>query len=516
MKFVSLGSNCDVATFIKQAFKQETYPFDWLFTNIDFIINTFEKNYHEFTECEKLNPVFVENCKYTYIFNNGCKGETERICSAVSVHDADYTNEITFPEKISTINEKYKRRFKRLYELFENTNEKIIFIRKLLDKEQGAVKKEYDTVGKINQLFDLIQKKCKTNFELYIVDTENSFSEIDFSNPKMKKFATFEEIYKNITQPLSTNINPFITVNLMGGLGNQLFQIFATIAHGIKYNYRVIFNYSDTLTVGKVRPTYWGNLLNSLSVFTTANIEHGVTANDIGQWPKYSYMEHSFQEIPQMPPGIKGATLEGYFQSHKYFADHIDEILQLIRIEEMKEGVREEFAELFATSDMNASGLWSISMHFRRGDYKNFPLIHPILPIEYYRKALEYLLSKNEGMATPEKGHEEIRVFVFCEEEDTRDVFDQIRILRREFLSRGHKIQFIKVADGEADWKQLMVMSMCRSNIIANSSFSWWGAYLNSNSERVVIYPSIWFGPKGPVVVKSDMFPFEKWVEIDW
>jgi len=332
-----------------------------------------------------------------------------------------------------------------------------------------------------------------------------------------------EEIYTNITQP--NLINPFITVNLMGGLGNQLFQIFATIAHGIKYNYRVIFNYSDTLTVGKVRPTYWGNLLNSLSVFTTANTEHGVNASDIREWPKYSYMEHPFREIPQMPPGIKGATLEGYFQSHKYFTDHINEILQLIRIEEMKEGVREEFAELFATSDMNSTGLWSISMHFRRGDYKNFPLIHPILPIEYYRKALEYLLTKNaeqaEGADEAEPqlkkmGCEEIRVFVFCEEEDTKDVFDQIRILRRDFLSQGHKIHFIKVADEQADWKQLMVMSMCRSNIIANSSFSWWGAYLNTNSDRIVIYPSIWFGSNGPEVVKSDMFPLEKWVEIDW
>ena len=128
--------------FIKQNFNGETYPFDWIWSNIDFVINTFEKDYFEFTECEKLNSVWSPNSKHTYIFNNNCKGENERICSAVSLHDADSLSQTQYISNIPLINEKYTRRFKRLYDTL-NQDEDIILIRKVLDKGQGAVKKKF-------------------------------------------------------------------------------------------------------------------------------------------------------------------------------------------------------------------------------------------------------------------------------------------------------------------------------------------------------------------------------------
>lgn len=298
-------------------------------------------------------------------------------------------------------------------------------------------------------------------------------------------------------------VEPIVSVHLMGGLGNQLFQIFATLAYGFKYNYRVIFPYGETLTTGKWRPTYWKNFLNPISIITTANPEHGVSNNDIYSLAKYTYMLHPYCEIPQLPPN-EGGMLHGYFQSYKYFQPHLPDILALLNIESMKEQIREEFAELFATTDMNATEMQSISMHFRRGDYKEHPDIHPILPMEYYEKAVQYILSK---IRSGTSATTQFRVFVFCEEEDTKDVFDQIRILRRKF--QGINIDFIKVADSEADWKQLVVMSMCRNNIIANSSFSWWGAFLNNWPGRNVCYPSVWFGPGNPQYM-GDMFP-EDW-----
>ena len=90
MKIISIGCNCDVGFFIKNNFNSEYYPFDWIWSNIDFVIKTFETDYFEFTECENLNAVWVPHSKHTYIFNTNCKGdESERICSAVSVHDSD-------------------------------------------------------------------------------------------------------------------------------------------------------------------------------------------------------------------------------------------------------------------------------------------------------------------------------------------------------------------------------------------------------------------------------------------
>ena len=112
MKIISIGSSCEVGFFIKKNFNSEYYIFDWMYSNIDFIIKTFESDYFEFTECEKLNPVWDPPYPHTYIFNNNCKGEKERICSAVTVHDADNHTQKQYISKIPIINEKYKRRFK--------------------------------------------------------------------------------------------------------------------------------------------------------------------------------------------------------------------------------------------------------------------------------------------------------------------------------------------------------------------------------------------------------------------
>jgi hypothetical protein len=122
-----------------------------------------------------------------------------------------------------------------------------------------------------------------------------------------------------------------------------------------------------------------------------------------------------------------------------------------------------------------------------------------MLPYEYYEKSLEMI---------PSEELSNYNVLYFCEEEDNEYVNGIIERLKLKFQVK----EFIKVDDTIDDWKQLIIMSCCKINIIANSSFSWWGAYFNINDGKIVFYPSIWFGPSIQNDV-SDMYP-DSWIKI--
>jgi len=195
MKIIGLGCNCDVGFFIKQNnLNNLYYPFDWIWSNIDFVINTFEKDYFEFTEFEKLNVIKIPDSIQTYILNNNCNGGIERICTALSLHDADGMSREQYISNIPVLNEKYKRRFERLYHEL-NQAQDIILIRKVLDKTQGAVKKSYDTDEKINYLSRLLSKKFKAKITICIVDNEGFISKNILSNKNIKLFNSFNELW---------------------------------------------------------------------------------------------------------------------------------------------------------------------------------------------------------------------------------------------------------------------------------------------------------------------------------
>ena len=285
-----------------------------------------------------------------------------------------------------------------------------------------------------------------------------------------------------------------LTCNLMGGLGNQLFQIFTVISHAIKYKH--MFKFVGAKELGgdgsTKRKTYWQSLLFKLSGFLMEEYPHfDIVWNEQG---------FPFKELPHDILSYNNLTIivRGYFQSYKYFQENFDVICRILNIAEKRLDIIEEVVKTHHSVSFLEK---SISMHFRLGDYKNKQDYHPIMSHEYYKKSLQYITGKLDY--TP-------NVLYFCEDEDLETVNETIQLLKNEFPT----IEFERATNALDDWQQMLLMSCCNHNIIANSSFSWWGAYFNINPTKIVCYPSVWFGRAMSDVVVTDLFP-DEWAKIE-
>jgi len=282
-----------------------------------------------------------------------------------------------------------------------------------------------------------------------------------------------------------------ITCFLQGGLGNQLFQIFATIAYSFQINQPFVFTKTDILVSGKNTPrkTYWNNFLSNLSIFTKPSFDNI-------QFSIIKEKQFSFDDIKPVDNN-PNQLLFGYFQSYKYFSEEKEKIYKIIQLDAKKQEIKNKYFS-------NLDNFNYISMHFRIGDYKKLQNYHYILLMEYYKKSLEYIVANVRVETLPKK------VLVFCESDDLEDVLKIVNILMDLFPSLHFElINFII-----PDWEQLLLLSFSKHNIIANSTFSWWGAYLNENTDNIVCYPSIWFGPLFADKNTNDLFP-PTWKKID-
>ena len=272
-----------------------------------------------------------------------------------------------------------------------------------------------------------------------------------------------------------------ITCNLMGGLGNQLFQIYTTIAYSIKTNNQFKFLNIDSLGEGTttIRYTFWQTFFKRLQLFLIKNIPQPIQV--------IREKGFSFQQLPVYDIN-RDIMLYGYFQSFKYFNNEFQVISKIIGIESMKK-------TLLNTLNYNSDFFkHTISIHFRLGDYKKIPEYHPILTNEYYFNSLNFIHEKYPYI--------KFNVMYFCDEEDINDVMEKIIFLQNSFK----QYEFIRGDKYLADWEQLLLMSSCHHNIIANSSFSWWAAYFNNWIDKIICYPSVWFGPAAKHNI-IDLFP---------
>jgi hypothetical protein len=255
----------------------------------------------------------------------------------------------------------------------------------------------------------------------------------------------------------------------MGGLGNQIFQIFATISYAI--NSRNKFKFINVSTLGggstTIRNTFWQSFFIKLKPFLIHNIPENIHV--------IREKDFTFNELPINEMIGRNCIIYGYFQSYKYFHENYEIICRIIGLGKMKD-------EIIKKLDINDEYLKNcISMHFRLGDYKKIQEFHPLATYEYYRKSLNFIKNKTT---------DSYNILYFCEDTDIHDVMITINLLEIEFPH----YKFIRGENTLEDWEQMLFMSCCHHNIIANSSFSWWAAYFNFWPDKIICYPSVWFG----------------------
>jgi len=283
-----------------------------------------------------------------------------------------------------------------------------------------------------------------------------------------------------------------ITVMLQGGLGNTIFQIFATIAFSLKY--KIPFKFLNVSQLGggpntTLRHTYWDSFFSNLTIFLVDKLPTNI------QVIRENGFHH--QSLPIDKYLNQDVMLHGYFQSYKYFQEYYPVICRFIGLDKIKRNLLNKLS----ISDTPINFNNTIAMHFRYGDYKKLQTFHPLLTHTYYYNALSYFKNKKPNIV--------FTIFYFCEEEDRESIEKIILLLSKEFAN----YVFIKGDQSFADHEQLIYMSICNHNIIANSSFSYFGAYFNSHEDKIVCYPSKWFGDSANLDVK-DLCPND-WVKIN-
>ena len=201
-----------------------------------------------------------------------------------------------------------------------------------------------------------------------------------------------------------------LTCKLQGGLGNQLFQIYTTIAYGIQTNQKFVFlNVHELKSSVTDRHTYWDYFLKSLKPFLIdpelINKDNLLIIREKG---------FTYEELPLPIQKNKINVLNGYFQSFKYFNNYFQTINRLLKIDDIKVELTNKYRKLINDE-------FPTSMHFRLGDYKKLPDHYLILSVDYYRAALKCLLETNPM----------INILYFCEEQYLEDLEIIITILKR-------------------------------------------------------------------------------------
>jgi len=282
-------------------------------------------------------------------------------------------------------------------------------------------------------------------------------------------------------------------VNVIGGLGNQMFQCAFAIALKYKYPEECVCidtrNYRNAFVKSFRGNNFYHNGFEVDKVFPNANLPIA-SARDIARVsyyiPNYILSKIARRFLPKRkteliqryydayiyrPEALDDSCFsyfDGYWMSPKYFESFRDEIIRAFEFPAFDTEENMRYAEMLAVDD-------SVSIHIRRGDYIKAKNFMNICTLDYYRNAIN---EARRHIANP--------VFlIFSNDpewcvENLKDVFG------------NSELHFVANNKGANSYRDMQLMSLARCNILANSSFSWWGAYLNKRDDHLVLVPNHW------------------------
>lgn len=229
------------------------------------------------------------------------------------------------------------------------------------------------------------------------------------------------------------------------------------------------------------------NLQRDPHLFTTTGLKNRLKHKmGLRYYKIYTELSHRFNPsfLKAQPPVL----LKGFYQSEMYFQDIRENLLQTFQFPVDKVSDLHKFKYLIENCN-------SVSIHVRRGDYvslRDVNAFHGTCKVAYYQSAISLMdrLSNN------------CQYFIFS---------DDIEWASQHLLLNSR----VQVVDTRhlPSWCDMYLMCICKNNIIANSSYSWWGAWLNQNSNKIVIAPEKWFADKNMNNQTQDLLP-NTWIKI--
>lgn len=263
-----------------------------------------------------------------------------------------------------------------------------------------------------------------------------------------------------------------IIINLKGGLGNQMFQYAFGRAFSVKNDVEMKLDVS-----GYPRQSLRIYCLSAFNIkeniATDSEIcEHkyplGIISKGWRFFKQRILREFSKDYQPELLDYRDRYYFDGFFQSEKYFLSIREILLREFTL------IKDLSPEAKAVVAMIEEASMPVSLHIRRGDYASVPTtrkIHDVCGPDYYQKAAETIAN----------GFPEAKFFIFS---------DDIPWVK-ENISLPYPVVYVS-APNISDYEELHLMSLCTHHIIANSSFSWWGAWLDPNPDKIVIAPKKW------------------------
>ena len=244
-----------------------------------------------------------------------------------------------------------------------------------------------------------------------------------------------------------------VYINLKGRLGNNLFQLAAASSLAHLHNTDFVAIITD-YWCSEPDNCYLRDYLHQFKSNILRNVHFTATApSDINE---FNEADMSYSPISSQYEIL----LNGWFQSEKYFVDSV--VRELFSIDQNNyEYIKEKYGSLLFTEGSITS------IHVRRGDYLKLPHQYSICSMPYFNKAIDFI------------GRDKKYIIIS----------DDINWCKLKF--KGANFYFI---ENETPLIDLCLQSYCTNNIISNSTFGWWGAWLNKNPDKIVVAPTHWVG----------------------